>query len=156
MKITGVYVLICIMFFLSGCSRNESSDEIRIKKNEVSSVNNNTKTESSGSGETKPVIENTSLKKISSKEARRHVGDSVTIRGYIADVYLGEKVAYLNFEDKFPKNDFSCVIFPAKFEEFGDLSKYKNKTAEITGRIKTYKSKPQIILESKEQLKIIQ
>ncbi|MCY7360575.1 MAG: hypothetical protein LH629_00690, partial [Ignavibacteria bacterium] len=73
----------------------------------------------------------------------------------VADVYLTDKVAYLNFENKFPKNIFSCAIFENKFSLFGDLSKYKNRKVEVTGKITTYKNKPQVILTSKDQIKIL-
>ncbi len=139
-----------------GCNRNDPSREINVKKNEIAG-NDQTGAES---GEdildSKSSDENSTLQKITSKEVKQHIGDSLRITGYIADVYLGEKVAYLNFENRFPKNVFSCTIFQKTFNEFGDLSKYKNKTAEVTGKITTYKNKPQVILESKQQIKIIQ
>ena len=96
-----------------------------------------------------------SVKVISSKEVKGHIGDSLTIRGYVADVYVTEKVSYLNFEFKFPKNIFSCAIFSSNAGAFGDLSKYKGKIVEVTGKITTYKSKPQVILSSPDRIKII-
>lgn len=93
---------------------------------------------------------------ISAVEAANYIGKVVTVEGFVADVYKTDKVAYLNFVEKFPKNPFSGVIFAGKFDKFGDLNIYERKNVEITGRISVYKEKPQIILDSKDQIKILQ
>lgn len=98
----------------------------------------------------------TPLKTISSSEIRQHIGDSLNVEGYVAEVYFSDKVAYLNMENKFPKNTFSCAVFAVKFDEFGDLSKYKGKKVLVTGKVSTFKNKIQLILNSRDQLKIIQ
>lgn len=155
MKFLTYTVLFCFLLLFVSCNKNDTSQDIKIKKSEVngdSQINTEVNKDTSGN---KSSVENSALQKITSKEVKQHIGDSLRITGFIADIYLGEKVAYLNFENKFPKNEFACAIFSGKFDEFGDLSKYKNKKAEVTGKITTYKNKPQIILESKDQLKII-
>jgi DNA/RNA endonuclease YhcR with UshA esterase domain len=93
---------------------------------------------------------------ISAVETANYIGKVVTVEGFVADVYKTERVAYLNFVEKFPKNPFSGVIFAGKFDKFGDLSIYEGKNVEITGRISVYKEKPQIILDSKDQIKILE
>ena len=92
---------------------------------------------------------------ISPLEAKDWIGKSVDVKGFVADVHKTEKVAYLNFVEKFPDNPFSAVIFANKFDEFGDINKYLNKTVVVGGRITTYKDKPQMILENKSQIKIV-
>ena len=72
----------------------------------------------------------------------------------MADVSVREKVAYLNFDAKYPNNTFTGVVFSSKFEVFGDLNRFKNKTVELKGVISTYNNKAQIILNSPMQLKI--
>jgi len=88
-------------------------------------------------------------------ETTSKIGSNALVKGYVADVVIREKVAYLNFEAKYPKNTFTAVIFPEKYEVFGDLMSYKNKTVEVKGKIGTYSGKPQIILNNKNQLRII-
>ncbi|MEZ4820983.1 MAG: hypothetical protein R2942_00720 [Ignavibacteria bacterium] len=95
------------------------------------------------------------IKVITSKEVKNHIGDSLVIRGLVADVYVSEKVSYLNFENRFPKNVFACAIFSSKTDAFGDLSKYKGKLVEVNGKISTFKNKPQVILNSPDQIKIL-
>jgi exonuclease VII large subunit len=92
---------------------------------------------------------------ISPLETSKYIGRVVTVTGFVADVYKTERVAYLNFIEKFPKNPFSGVIFAGRFDTFGDLNIYEGKNVELTGRVTVYKEKPQIILDSKEQIKIL-
>jgi DNA/RNA endonuclease YhcR with UshA esterase domain len=91
---------------------------------------------------------------ISPLEASDYMGKSVTVKGLVADVYKSDKVAYLNFIKKYPDNPFSGVIFANKFDEFGDIAKYENRNVEISGRVSTFRGKPQIIIDRKSQIKI--
>ncbi|MDQ3019658.1 MAG: hypothetical protein M3R36_03675 [Bacteroidota bacterium] len=154
MKNLICFILIWAGLNWSGCKSKDSTEEIKIKKNEVIEQNNNRTTEEEKTDDDKSG-ERLSKQIITSKEVKQHIGDSITIKGFVADVFMTDKVAYLNFENKFPKNVFACAVFSSKFEEFGDLSKYKNKNVEVTGKISTYKNKPQVILESNSQIKII-
>lgn len=89
---------------------------------------------------------------ISPLEAGNYHGRVVTVKGFVADVYQSDKVAYLNFVEKFPNNPFTAVIFSSKFSDFPDIVKYKNKDVEVTGRVSKYKEKAQIILNSPKQI----
>lgn len=92
---------------------------------------------------------------ISPLQAKDHVGSVVTVKGFVAEVHKSEKVEYLNFVEKFPENPFSGVIFSSSFKDFGDITIYEGKNVELTGRVTVYKGKPQIIMDSKEQVKIL-
>jgi len=92
---------------------------------------------------------------LKASETAPKVGSKAAVTGYVADVVIREKVAYLNFDGKYPKNTFTAVIFPDKFELFGDLMSYKNKTVEVKGKIGQYSGKPQIILNNKNQIRVI-
>jgi len=151
MKICLSIYFLC-SFVLINC-KDENISEIDVNKSELNrqkNIDNEIKID-----ENKSSNKITSLQTITPKEVKAHVGDSLTIKGFVADIYLSDKVAYLNFENKFPKNMFSCAIFSNKFDEFGDLSRFKNKNVEVNGKITTYKNKPQVILNSKDQIKII-
>lgn len=89
---------------------------------------------------------------ISPLDAGDYTGKTVTVKGFVADIYQSEKVAYLNFVEKYPNNPFTGVIFASKFDDFPDISKFKNKNVELTGRVSVFKGKPQIILNSPKQI----
>lgn len=92
---------------------------------------------------------------VKSINAATHIGDSATVRGFVADVHIASKVTYLNFENRFPKNVFSCTVFAGSLDKFGDLNAYEGKTVEVSGKISEYKGKPQMILWSEEQIRIL-
>ncbi len=144
-------------FVMTGCNKKDSTSEtnVKVKKEEITETHKPEISGTNGNEDNKSSGETSALKNISSKEVKFHIGDSLNVKGFIADVFLSDKVAYLNFENKFPKNEFACAIFSGKFNEFGNLSKFKNKNVEVTGKISTYKNKPQIILESGNQIKIL-
>lgn len=91
---------------------------------------------------------------ISPLEAMDYNGKTVTVKGFVADIYQSEKVAYLNFVEKFPNNPFTAVIFAREFSDFPEIEKYRNKDVEVTGRVSMYKGKPQIILNNPSQIKL--
>lgn len=149
-----LFFLLLLVFGFWSCNKDDSVQEITIKKSE--SIENKDTGYKKGPNENSLSEENKiNLKKISSKEVKLHIGDSLIIKGYVADIYLSEKVAYLNFENKFPKNILAATIFDSNFKDFGDLMKYKNKNVEVIGKVTTFKNKPQIILTSIEQIRIV-
>ncbi len=95
----------------------------------------------------------TPIATISPLEADKYHGKLVTVKGFVADIYQSEKVAYLNFVEKYPDNPFTAVIFASKFADFPDIGKYKNKNVEVSGYISQFKGKPQIILNDPKQIK---
>ncbi len=162
------HLFIILFSFVLLASCGQKKEEVKITKTEepkkevVEEKKITTETESTDDTETKeePVTKpqkNTSQQYITlkSSETAGNKGSNAVVTGYVADVVVREKVAYLNFDNKYPKNTFTAVIFPDKFEVFGDLMDYKNKTVEVKGKIGEFNGKPQIILNNKSQLKII-
>ena len=134
----------------SNTKKEEPKQEVK-QENSIDSVkqNSNGKTDNTKSNNfnsEKPVAV------ISPLEATEYIGKTVTVKGFVADIYQSEKVAYLNFVEKFPKNPFTAVIFASKFSDFPDIVKYRNKDVEVTGRVSMYRDKPQIILNSPKQI----
>ena len=131
-------------------NRMETTPQQVKEKDTVKTEINKLKEENSGlqSKETPAAV-------ISPLNAGDYIGKYVTVKGFVADVFKNDKVAYLNFVKRFPDNPFSGVIFARSFEEFGDPEIYSGKNVEITGRVSVYHDKPQMILEKKSQIKIV-
>ncbi|MFZ1321560.1 MAG: hypothetical protein WAT71_08400 [Ignavibacteria bacterium] len=153
-------LIVCLIFF-SGCSDENKNDkqneQIEVKKfsdKNSNDLENEIPEEESGEEYDEDVSDNLDLT-VSSEKVKDHIGKLVTVKGIISNVYVSEKVAYLNFGNKFPKNDFSGVVFAGKFSEFEDLESFKDKLVEITGSVSVFRNKPQIILNSPDQIKII-
>lgn len=142
--INTIFVFVLHVFIISACGSNEKPISVnRAPENIKASVTLG----DSLSADTMAVV-------VEPENAAGFVGKNAIIKGKIADVFQNDKVAYLNFNEKFPKNPFTAVIFAAKFEAFGDVTKYEGKTVEVTGKITEYKGKPQIVLDDVSQIKI--
>ena len=154
MKINIFLFSIALIFLFSSCGKKQ--EEVKINRiipvdtvksgNEIKKDSSDTQKNEAGS-ETDKVYTTT--------EAKSHTGENAVVKGYVADVVIRDKVAYLNFDKKYPRNTFSGVIFSDSFSKVGDLDIYKNKNVELKGTITQYKDKPQIIINSKNQIKIL-
>lgn len=152
MKIKIFLLPILLLFLFSSCGKKQ--EEVKINrilpadtlKNEANKDSTETPKNEAGS-ETEKIY--------STSEAKSHTGENAVVKGYVADVVIRDKVAYLNFDKKYPKNTFSGVIFSESFSRVGDLDIYKNKNVELKGTITLYKDKPQIIINSKNQIKLL-
>jgi DNA/RNA endonuclease YhcR with UshA esterase domain len=88
--------------------------------------------------------------------AKEHIRAQAIVKGTIAEVNVGERIIRLNFEQRYPKNPFTAVIFPANTNKFPGVEKLKGKTVEISGKITEYHERPQIVLTSTNQVKVIE
>lgn len=145
MKMLRMFILIAL---ISSCTKNEQ-EEIKIRNVETEKANPN-------AIENNEKSSNANTEAISCNDASKHVGDSLTVRGYVADVFESEKVSYLNFGKKFPRNVFTCTIFAGSAGSFGKLKKYRGRQVEVTGKITSFKNKPQMILWTEAQIRILE
>jgi DNA/RNA endonuclease YhcR with UshA esterase domain len=97
-----------------------------------------------------------SLAKISAKDAGKHLNEDLTVTGKVAQVTIREKVVFINLDQPHPNAPFTAVVFAANTNQFGDLSKLKDKNVEITGQIKNYNGSAEAVLDSSNQLKIVE
>ncbi|HAY34805.1 MAG TPA: hypothetical protein DCY06_11805 [Bacteroidetes bacterium] len=144
--------MLCSLILFS-CSDKKTDETIDLKS--LSGEDKNQLTEIDKQENLSPDASDETVKGIDSEEIKDHIGEIVTVNDIVTGVHITEKVAYLNFGNRFPKNDFSGVVFESKFELFGDLHVFNNKRVEITGNVSIFRNKPQIILNSPEQIKII-
>ncbi|MFM6924269.1 MAG: hypothetical protein ACKOU7_02110 [Ferruginibacter sp.] len=94
------------------------------------------------------------------EEVSKHVGDSVTVCGLVADMRYFEnsknKPTLLNIGAKHPDAPLTVVIWENTRSLFttGKVEELLNKNICITGRIILYKEKPEIIIDLPEQIVI--
>jgi len=99
-----------------------------------------------------------SAQQLTPDEAAKHIGETVTVCGKIyGGKYFdnGNKMTLLNMGAAFPKSPLTIVINADDRKNFKNAPEdfYTNKTVCIKGVIKEYKGKPQIIIQSEEDLK---
>lgn len=95
---------------------------------------------------------------IPASEAVHHVGEVLTVCGHVASAaYIGSvegRPTFLNFERPYPDQLFSVVIWEsarARFDKPPERQ-FDGKSVCVTGRIETYRGKPQIVVEDPEQI----
>ncbi len=93
---------------------------------------------------------------ISWRDAAGYYGQTRTVEGRIVMTNNTGKVCFLNFDRNW-KKFFTAVIFASDFAKFPPHPEdhYLNRTVRVTGLIKEYQGKPEIILKSPSQIEII-
>ena len=92
----------------------------------------------------------------SPEEAKDHVDEVVTIKGEVSQVTTTRSgQVYFNMGGKYPQNKFSAVILKSNAAKFDNVKDYEGRIVEVTGKVKIYNSKPEIVLDKKEQIKIV-
>jgi len=89
-----------------------------------------------------------------SAAAKAHVGEYATVVGKVSGVHVtGKGDTFVNLGAPYPDHDFTAVIFAADADKFGDLEPLEGQTVSVTGTIKEFKGKPEIIVSAPELLK---
>jgi micrococcal nuclease len=93
---------------------------------------------------------------ISYKQADDYIGETVVVQGKIVETYHSGKAVFLNFGQN-PEKGFYAVIFKNRFHRFPESPEkfYRFKTVRIKGKMKKYRNRPQIVVDSPDQIEII-
>ena len=90
--------------------------------------------------------------------AGKYLGRELIIEGKVADTYRTSKnnTVFLNFEKAYPNHCFTGVIFSSNLYKFVQNPEdyYLNKTVRIMGEVKEYQGRPEIILETPNQIEV--
>ncbi|MGB4849143.1 MAG: hypothetical protein WBP41_14555 [Saprospiraceae bacterium] len=86
-------------------------------------------------------------------------GKTVTVCGKVADTFVTKsekKITHLNFDHPYPNQSFSVTIFSADLAHFSYVPSefLKGKNVCVTGKVKIYGGKPEIVVSAEEQLKV--
>lgn len=93
---------------------------------------------------------------IAPNEAQKHVGETVTVEGAVSEVHhtASGRAIFIDMGGRYPDNAFAAVIFRDEFGKFPRLDALEGKTVDVTGPIKLYRGKAEIILNDPGQLKV--
>ncbi len=93
--------------------------------------------------------------KIGTLEATNYYDQQMIVTGKVVQVTIRPSVTFLNLDQPHPDSPFTVVIFHSHSSFYGDANKLKGKSIEILGKIKNYHDKPEIALDSTNQLTVI-
>jgi DNA/RNA endonuclease YhcR with UshA esterase domain len=100
-----------------------------------------------------PKTSASALLKIGTADAANHYDQVMIVTGKVAQVTIRPTVTFLNLDKPFPNSPFTVVIFPGTF--IPGLKSLEGKSIEIKGKIKNYHDKPEIALDSTNQLTVL-
>lgn len=88
------------------------------------------------------------------QDAAGYLGQTITVAGDVIDTYDSGKVTFLNFDED---RTFTVVIFADDYASFPALPEdlYWRKRVQVTGQVKLYNEKPEIIVDSPEQIEVL-
>ena len=87
------------------------------------------------------------------QHASQHIGDSMCVAGRVFQVKTGRSgITFLNFCSEYRTCPFTVVVFPRDLRHVGDVRQLAGKEIEISGQIKAYDGRPEIILREARQL----
>jgi len=95
--------------------------------------------------------------KITAVEAKDHVGETRTVCGKVASTHFASKSkgepTFLNLDEPYPKEIFTILIWGGDRAKFGTPeTKYKDATVCVTGKITSYRGKPEIMANQPSQI----
>jgi DNA/RNA endonuclease YhcR with UshA esterase domain len=101
-----------------------------------------------------PALAQTPAQPIAAAEAMAHVGQSVTVEGAVSNVFVARSgITLLDIGGRYPDNPFTAVIFAADASKFPDVKTLGGKTVDVSGPVKLYKGKPEIVVSDAAQIK---
>jgi DNA/RNA endonuclease YhcR with UshA esterase domain len=95
------------------------------------------------------------LLKIGTTEATNYYDQTMIVTGKVVQVTIRPTITYLNLDEKYPDSPFAVVIFHAHSSFYGNVNALKGKSIEIKGKIKNYHDKPEMSLDSTNQLTVL-
>jgi DNA/RNA endonuclease YhcR with UshA esterase domain len=88
------------------------------------------------------------------KDAAAHVGQTATVVGVLSNMHQARNsMIFIDMGGVYPANTFSAVVFATDADKFGMLQALIGKRVGITGQIKMYHDKPEIVLTAPDQIK---
>src|SRR5580698_5930770 len=81
-------------------------------------------------------------------EVHQHVGETKCVTGKVLRVKIGSKgIHFLDFCEDQQACPFTVVVFPSDLKDVGDVRRLAGRTIEVSGAVKLYDSRAEIVLK---------
>ncbi len=88
-------------------------------------------------------------------DAAAHIGETATVRGAPVDIYISTGgMVFFDYCKDYKNCPFSAVIFASDAPKFENVSQYQGKEIDITGAIKSYGGKVEIVISDPGQIAV--
>jgi hypothetical protein len=94
--------------------------------------------------------------KIGVDDAAKYYDETLVVTGEVTQVAVNPNITILRFKQSYGATPFSAVIFKNNAGQFGDLQKFNHRKLELSGTVTQYRNRPEIVLESTNQVKVIE
>jgi DNA/RNA endonuclease YhcR with UshA esterase domain len=94
--------------------------------------------------------------RIGTDTADKHIDESAIVTGKVAQVTFRPKVVFINLDKAFPDAPFTAVIMAKDTNGFGDLKALEGKDVSVSGKIKAFHDKPEIVIDNTNQLQVVE
>jgi DNA/RNA endonuclease YhcR with UshA esterase domain len=98
------------------------------------------------------------IPKITPDQAKDYIGKTVTVCGEVKDSYVAPKsgTIFLNFGADYPNQIFVAYIYEDAAKNFPEspATAFKGKNICVTGEVKMFQEKPEIMITKPEQIKL--
>jgi hypothetical protein len=98
-------------------------------------------------------------KKLTTAEAKDHIGDRATVCGKVVSTHYAKSPkgapTFLNLDEPYPKEVFTILIWGSDREKFGaPEDEYKGLRVCVTGKITSYRGRPEIVATERGQIEV--
>jgi hypothetical protein len=98
-------------------------------------------------------------KKLTTEEAKDHIGDRATVCGKVVSTHYAKsskgEPTFLNLDEPYPREVFTILIWGSDREKFGTPEdEYKGLRVCVTGKITSYRGRPEIVATERGQIEI--
>jgi len=101
------------------------------------------------------IVAQTATNKIGTAEADRYYDQTMTVTGRVVQVSVRPNITILSLDKPSFESPFTAVVFQENAGAFKNLESLTNQNVEINGSVTEYRNRPEIILESPDQIKVI-
>ena len=95
------------------------------------------------------------LPRIPAAAATNYLNQEVIVTDRVAQVTIRPTIVFLNLNQRYPDSPLTCVIKGSDTNNFPDLKNYQDKEVEVSGRIADFQGRPEIVLTTTNQIKIL-
>jgi DNA/RNA endonuclease YhcR with UshA esterase domain len=92
---------------------------------------------------------------IAPEDAAKFVGKEVIVQGKVTQIVLSVNLTtHINLGGVYPNHVFTARAFKVNQPLFADVKEYDGKVVQVQGVVRLYRSKPEIVMTERSQIRL--